>query len=197
LIKETEAIADVEKKKLEEKQDKTQQEMEALVDLNITYKLTGGGQNAWKDVPILLSGPFAGCFNEMKKQIQMLSQENSTFKDQIIELQSLKQEKQAMEQDKTNNTNEMERLKSSSMTLKQLLEAKQDTIVSLNRENQMLSTVSQGNRQGANEMVDTLKSLLQSKNNEIDSNKLIMEHALDKEKKKIKKLQKEIKRLKQ
>jgi hypothetical protein len=133
----------------------------------------------------------------MKKQIQMLSQENSTFKDQIIELQSLKQEKQAMEQDKTNNTNEMERLKSSSMTLKQLLEAKQDTIVSLNRENQMLSTVSQGNRQGANEMVDTLKSLLQSKNNEIDSNKLIMEHALDKEKKKIKKLQKEIKRLKQ
>jgi hypothetical protein len=55
--------------------------METLEQLNITYKLTGGGKDAWKDVPILLSGPFAGCFNEMKKQIQILSQESSTFKD--------------------------------------------------------------------------------------------------------------------
>jgi hypothetical protein len=178
LRKETEAIIDAEKKKLEEKQDKTQQEIEALVDLNITYKLTGGGQNAWKDVPILISGSFAGCFNEMKKQIQMLSQENSTFKDQDIELQSLKQEKQIMEQDKTNTTNEMERLKSSYAILEQLLEAKQDTIMSLKRENQMLSTANQGNQQGANEMVDTLKNLLQSKNNEIELLKQNMEHLL-------------------
>jgi chromosome segregation ATPase len=213
--------------------------METLVDLHITYKLTGGGQNAWKDVPILLSGPLARCFNEMKKQIQMLSQENSTFKDQDIELQSLKQEKanfelkikekdekisslenesrtyrtssiqqtqmlnslkqekQVMEQDKTNTTNEMERLKSSYTILEQLLEAKQDTIMSLNRENQTLLTANQGNQQGANEMVDTLKSLLQAKNSEIELNNLKMEHALDKEKEKTKKLLKENKRLKQ
>jgi hypothetical protein len=91
----------------------------------------------------------------------------------------------------------MERLKSSYTTLEQLLKSKQDAIVSLNRENQMLSTANQGNQQGANEMVDTLKSLLQAKNSEIELNNLKMEHALDKEKEKIKKLLKEIKRLKQ
>jgi chromosome segregation ATPase len=94
-------------------------------------------------------------------------------------LNSLKQEKQVMEQDKTNITNEMERLKSSYTILEQLLKAKE------------------GNQQGANEMVDTLKSLLQAKNSEIELNNLKMEHALDKEKEKIKKLLKENKRLKQ
>jgi hypothetical protein len=171
--------------------------METLVDLNITYKLTGGGQNAWKDVPILLSGSFAGCFYEMKKQVQMLSQENSTFKDQDVELQSLKQEKETMEQEKMSTTNEMGRLNASKSTLEQLLKAKQDTIVLLNRENQLISTANQGNQKGANEMVDTLKSLLQSKNSEIELNNLKMENALDKEKEKNKKLLREIKRLKQ
>jgi hypothetical protein len=46
-------------------------------------------------------------------------------------------------------------------------------------------------------MVNTLKSLLQAKNNEIELNKLTTERALDKEKEKIKKLLKEMKRLKQ
>jgi chromosome segregation ATPase len=294
---------------LEQKQDKTQQEMEALVDLNITYKLTGGGKDAWNDVPILFiddkqryteSMNSSATHNEdeileLKKQIQLLKQERSTFENQAKQLQSLKQEesnlqlqikerdrqltllrndfqlmqhkniafqnqiktndskmaslqrenqelklktnsieqqarekdskinvleneqhghhitsiqqtqilnslkqnKQTMEQDKTNTTNEMERLKSSYSILEQLLKSKQDTIVSLNRENQTLSTANQGNQQGANEMVDTLKSLLQSKNNEIELNNLKTENALDKEKGKIKKLQKEIKRLKQ
>jgi chromosome segregation ATPase len=302
LIKETEAILDAEKEKLEEKQNKTQQEMEALVDVNITYKLTGGGKDAWKDVPILLATSkqrYTEPMNnsatnkdqeilELKKQIQLLKQERSTFENQDKQLQSLKQEesnlqlqikesdrqltllrndfqllhdknvtfqqqintndskiallqrenqelklktnnleqqvrekdskinvleneqhghhrtsiqqtqmlnslkqdKQVMEQDKTNTANEMERLKSSYAILEQLLKAKEDVILSLNRENQ-------GNQQGANEMVDTLKSLLQSKNNGIELNNLKMEHALDKEKGKVKKLLKEIKRLKQ
>jgi chromosome segregation ATPase len=287
---------------LEEKQNKTQKERESLVDVNITYKLTGGGQNAWKNVPILFIDDkqrYTESMNslathnedeilELKKQIQLLKQERSTFKSQAEQLQSLKQEesnfqlqikesdrqltllrndfqllhdknvtfqqqintndskiaslqrenqelqlktnsleqqvrekdnkinvleneqhghhrmsiqqtqtlnslkqeKQTMEQDKTNTTNEMERLKSSYAILEQLLKAKEDVIMSLNRENQ-------GNQQGANEMVDTLKSLLQSKNNEIEFNNLKMENALDKEKEKIKKLQKENKRLKQ
>jgi chromosome segregation ATPase len=285
LRKETEAILDAEKKKLEEKQDKTQQEMESLEQLNITYKLTGGGKDAWKDVPILFiddkqryTEPMnnSATHNEdeilgLKKQIQLLKQEESNLQRQIKErdrqltllrndsqlvqhkniafqnqiktndskiaslqreiqelqlktnsfeqqvrekdnkinsleneqhghhrtsiqqtqiLNSLRQEKKTMEQDKTNTTNEMEPLKSSYSTLKQLLKAKEDAIMSLNRENQ-------GNQQGANQMVDTLKSLLQAKNNEIELNNLKMEHALDKEKGKIKKLQKEIKRLKQ
>jgi chromosome segregation ATPase len=305
LIKETEAILDAKKKKLEAKQNKTQEERESLVDLNFTYKLTG----AWNDVPILLATSkkrYTEPMNnsatnkdheilELKKQIQLLKQEKSiligqtkelppikheesnlklqikesdrqltllrndfqlvqhkniAFQNQIktndskmaslqrenqelklkinsleqqgrekdnkinsLEnekhghhrtsiqqtqtLNSLKQEKQTMEQSRKNTSNEMERLKSSYTILEQLLKSKEDTIVSLNRENQMLSTANQGNQQGANEMVDTLKSLLQSKNSEIELNSLKMEHALDKEKEKIKKLLKEIKRLKQ
>jgi hypothetical protein len=71
---------------LEEKQDKTQKEMESLVDVNIIYKLTGGGEDAWKDVPILfaddkrrytkpVNGPVPNKENEireLKKQIQLL-----------------------------------------------------------------------------------------------------------------------------
>jgi uncharacterized protein YhaN len=106
LRKETEAILDAEKKKLEAKQNKTQEEMEALVDLNITYKLTGGGQNAWKDVPVLFiddkqrytESLISSVTNkdqeilELKKQIQLLKQERSTFESQAKQLQSLKQE---------------------------------------------------------------------------------------------------------
>jgi chromosome segregation ATPase len=148
-------------------------------------------------VPILLPGPFAEYFNELKKQIQILSQESSAFKDQDVELQSLKQEKQTMEQDKRNITNEMERLKSSYTTLEQLLKAKEDTIISLNRENQMLLAANQKSQQGANEMIDTLKNLLQAKTSQAELLKQNMEHVLDKEKERNKKLQKEIKRLKQ
>jgi hypothetical protein len=71
--------------------------------------------------------------------------------------------------------------------LEQLLKSKDDVIMSLNRENQVISTANQGNQQGANEMVDTLKSLLQAKNSEIELNNLKMENALDKEKEKNKK----------
>jgi hypothetical protein len=101
LIKETEAILDSEKKKLEEKQDKTQKEMEALVDLNITYKLTGGGKDAWKDVPILFADDrqrHTQLVNksvknneneilELKKQIQLLKQDKNTFESQAKQLQ--------------------------------------------------------------------------------------------------------------
>jgi hypothetical protein len=282
LIKETGAILDAEKKKLVAKQNKTQKEIEALVDLNITYKLTGGGKDSWKDVPILLADDRQrytkpvkkqdkNTFESQAKQLESLKQEkanlelqikeqdkelallrndkqspqrgNSTVQQQIkindskmVSLQrenqelklktnsleqqvrekdnkidllesekrkyhassiqqtqalnSLKQEKQMMEQGKRNTITEMELLKLSYSTLEQLLKSKEDTIMSLDRENQ-------GNQQGANEMVDTLKSLLQSKNNEVEFNNLKTENALDKEKEKIKKLQKEIKRLKQ
>jgi hypothetical protein len=156
---------------LENKQDKTQQEIETLEQLNITYKVTGGGQNAWKDVPVLLATSkqrYTESLNisathnedeilELKKQIQLLKQERSTFESQAKQLPPLKQEESNLQ--------------------RQIKE--------------------RDRQQGANEMVDTLKSLLQSKKNEIELNNLKMENALDKEKGKVKKLLKEIKKLKQ
>jgi chromosome segregation ATPase len=274
---------------LETKQNKTQKEIEALVNLNITYKLTGGGQNAWKDVPILLADDRQRYTQLVKKQdkntiesparqLESLKQEKANLELQIKEqdkelallrndkqspqrgnstvqqqmktnddkmtslqrenqelklktnsleqqgrekdskinvlenekhghhrksiqqtqmLNSLKQNKQTMEQDKTNTANEMERLKSSYSTLEQLLKSKEDTIMSLNRENQMLSTASQGNQQGANDMVDTLKDLLKGKNNEIDLLKQNTEHLLANEQRRIDALEQEIRALKQ
>jgi hypothetical protein len=48
LRQETEAILEAEKKKLEEKQDKTQKEVETLEQLKITYQLVDGGKDAGK-----------------------------------------------------------------------------------------------------------------------------------------------------
>jgi chromosome segregation ATPase len=81
--------------------------METLEQLKITYKLTGGGQNAWKDVPILLAGneqrdikPVNSFVTnngneilELKEQIQLLRRDKSTFENQAKQIQSLKQEK--------------------------------------------------------------------------------------------------------
>jgi chromosome segregation ATPase len=279
LIKETEYILEAEKEKLEGKQDKTQEQIDALVDVEITYKLVDGGKNGWKYVPILLAddkqryeklvnNSIANNYNEileLKQQIHLLKQEEIDFQLQIRErdrqitlltgdfqhqkntsgrkiaslqsenqglkhkideyeqqihakdnktnllekkhctssvqrtqtLDALEQEKQTIGQDKRSTVNEMERLKASYTTLEQLLKAKEDTIVLLNRENKMLSTLNQGNQQEANGMAETIRNLLKGKNNEIDLLKQNMEHALDKEKEKIKKLLKEIKQLKQ
>jgi peptidoglycan hydrolase CwlO-like protein len=307
LIKETNAILETEKKKLEEKQHRTQEEIETLKQLNITYKLVDGGKDAWKDVPILLAASkqhslksvYSSVTNngnethELKNQTQLSKQDKNNFEIQAKQLESfkqeipdfelqvkekhkdnelvllrndtqslkcgntiiqhqpqtndseinplqseiqklkltvsslkhqvrekdakiesfqtdnlslrhridgceqqikardnkinllesekvayhstsmqqtqiidsLKQEKQMVEQVKTSAINELEQLKASYTTLEQLLKAKEDTIASLNRENLMLSTVNQGNQQGPTDMVDTLKNLLQNMEN--------------------------------
>jgi hypothetical protein len=101
LRKEAEAILDAEKEKLEEKQDKTQEEMEAIVDLKIAYKLVDGGKYAWEDVPILLADdkqryakPVGNSVTnnadeilELKKQIQLLEQDKSSFQSQAEQFQ--------------------------------------------------------------------------------------------------------------
>jgi hypothetical protein len=111
LIKETEAILDAEKKRLEEKQKKTRQEMEAFVDLNITYKFVDGGKEAWNDVPILFANDRQrytksvnssvtnneGEILELKNQIQLLKQERSTFESQAKQLQALKKEESKLQ----------------------------------------------------------------------------------------------------
>jgi hypothetical protein len=111
LRQETEAILEAEKKKLEEKQDKTQQEVETLEQLKITYKLVDGGKDAWKDIPILLAdgqqhsvtsmnNSIANNENgifEMKKQTQLLMPDKNTFENQAKRLQLLQQEKTNLE----------------------------------------------------------------------------------------------------
>jgi chromosome segregation ATPase len=289
LRKETEAILDAEKKKLEAKQNKTQQEMETLEQLNITYKLVDGGKDAWKDVPILLVDDKQRYTKPAKKQdkntiesparkLESLKQEKANLQRQIKEqdkelallrndkqslqrgnstvqqqmktkddkttllqreiqelqlktnnleqqgrekeskinvleteqhghhrmsiqqtqmLNLLKEDKQTMEQDKTNTTNEMELLKVSNTTLEQLLKSKEAVILSLKRENQTLSSANQGNQQGANEMVEALKNLLQAKASETELLKKNTEHLLANERRRNDALEQEIRALKQ
>jgi hypothetical protein len=81
--------------------------------------------------------------------------------------------------------------------LEHLLKSKEDTIIYLNRENQLLSTANHGNQQGANDMVETLKSLLQGKNNETELLKQNMDHLLANEQQRNDALEQEIGALKQ
>jgi transcriptional antiterminator Rof (Rho-off) len=100
---------------LEAKQHKTQ-EMEKLKQLNITYKLTGDGNDAWKDIPILLAGDKQRDLKlvnssithnedeilELKKQIQLLMQDKNNLQSQANQSQqkTTKLELQIIEKDK-------------------------------------------------------------------------------------------------
>jgi chromosome segregation ATPase len=144
---------------LEQKQDKTQQEMETLVDLNITYKLTGGDQNAWNDIPILFADDkqrYTEPMNnsatnkdqeilELKKQIQLLKQERSTFESQVKQLQSLKQEEfnlqlEIKERDKqlTLLRNDFQFIQHKNVFFQQQINTNDSKTASLQRENQEL-----------------------------------------------------------
>ncbi|KAI8880957.1 hypothetical protein K501DRAFT_275085 [Backusella circina FSU 941] len=146
--------------------------------------------------------------NEKESRIMSLKTENQSFKlekatlgHQIKEkddkINSLENENRTYRTSSINQTQKLETLHHEKVTLEQLLKSKEDTIVLLNRENNLLSTANQGNQKGANEMVETLKSLLEAKSNELELNKSNMKFVLDKEKKRNKKLQREIEMLKQ
>ncbi|KAI8886820.1 hypothetical protein K501DRAFT_330963 [Backusella circina FSU 941] len=132
LIKETKVILDTQKKKLEEKKNKTREEIETLKQLNITYKLTDGGKNAWKDVPMLLS-------NDNKPSINMLNELVVSYEDEI---QTLKRKIQLRMENKDRELismrNEIESLHHGQITLKEEIETKDNKISSLERENQEL-----------------------------------------------------------
>ncbi|KAI8886801.1 hypothetical protein K501DRAFT_269391 [Backusella circina FSU 941] len=99
------------RKKLEEKKYKTLEEIETFEQLNITYKITDGEEDAWKDVPMLLSqdiklikksvdeavANYKDEIQTLKRQMQLLEQEKNTFKDQIKELPLLKQKDSSLE----------------------------------------------------------------------------------------------------
>jgi hypothetical protein len=159
LIKETEAILDAEKKKLEWKQNKTQEEKEALVDLNITYKLTGGGKDAWKDVPILFVDDrqrYTNLVNssvtnkdqeilELKEQIQLLKQEKSILIGQTKELPPIKHEDSNFQLEIKESDrqiallrNDFQLLQHKNVTFQQQINANDIKMASLQRENQEL-----------------------------------------------------------
>jgi chromosome segregation ATPase len=86
--------------------------------------------------------------NAKVDEINLLKEEHrschTSSTQQTQALNSLNQEKQTIEHDRRNTTTEIERLKASNTTLEQLLKSKEYVIVSLNRENQMLSAVNHG-----------------------------------------------------
>jgi hypothetical protein len=234
LIKETEAIIDVERKKLKQKQGKSQEEMEALVDITITSKLTGDGKDAWKDVPILFadnkqrysrSASNSGANNkngilEMNKQIQQntgVQNQARQFEQRatILELQTkerdselvlLRNDQQSLQlgtsrvqyqiaksDSKINSLqskNQEQKLKI--ISLEYQLKEKDNTMNSLENEKKTLSTANQF----IIEMVETQKSLLQSKINEMELLRQNMERQLADEKKRNEVLEHEIRALK-
>jgi chromosome segregation ATPase len=144
---------------LEEKQDKTQEKMEALVDVNITFKIVDSGKDVWKDVPILsaddkqryaqlVNTPVTNNENEvieLKKQIQLLKQDKYTFESQAKQLESLKQEKinfelQIKEKDKepVSLRNDKQSLQRRNPTIQHQMKAKDSKINSVQSENQEL-----------------------------------------------------------
>ncbi|KAI8885664.1 hypothetical protein K501DRAFT_270599 [Backusella circina FSU 941] len=191
-----------EKKKLEQKQHRTQEEIETLEQLNITYKIAG----TWKDVPMLASEDIKHdkkAVNEavanykdeiqiLRNQIQLLEQEknskiasleneNRAYRtaslNQTQKLEALNQEKATWEHRKQYADTEIASLKASKATLEQLLESKEAVIVSLNGEK-------------------TQKSLLQAKTNETELLKQNMEHLLANEHRRNDALEQEIRMLK-
>jgi hypothetical protein len=159
LRNETETILEAEKKKLEEKRHKTQQEMEALVDLNITYKLVDGGGDVWNDVPILftndrrrytqlVNGPVTNKDQEifeLKEQIQLLKHEKSILIGQTKELPPIKHEEsnfqlEIKEKDRQIALlrNDFQLLQHKNVTFQQQINANDRKMATLQRENQEL-----------------------------------------------------------
>jgi chromosome segregation ATPase len=187
LRKETEAILDGEKKKLEDKQDKTQQEMEALVDLNITYKLVGGGQNAWKDVPILFADDrqrYTQLVNssvankgqkilELKKQIQLLNQDKNYFESQANQLQQERTniELQIKQKDKelVSLRNDKQSLQRGNSTVQhQTKDSKMNSLQVENQELKLKIILLQTENQSLKHKVDEYEQQTKSKDNTIN-----------------------------
>jgi hypothetical protein len=93
-----------------------------------------------------------------------------------IEMERLKAFNTTLAQSKQDTRIEIEQLKASSTNLEQLLKSKEDVTVSLNGENKNLSTANQF----IIEMVETQKSLLKTKTNEMELLRQNMKHLLAK-----------------
>jgi hypothetical protein len=102
------------------------------------------------------------------QNLQALTHEKATLEQNkmstSIEMERLKISNIALLQSKQDATFELERLKSSNASLEQLLKSKEDATMSLNGENENLSTANQF----IIEMVEIQKILLQAKTNEME-----------------------------
>jgi chromosome segregation ATPase len=125
LIKEIGAILNAEKRKLEAK-NKTQQEIETLIDLNITYKLLDNGKDAWKDVPILVA-------DDKKRYTKPAKSSVRNNADEILE-----QQVQFINQDRRSFQSQGNQFQQETTKLELQLKEKDEEIVSLRNDNQPL-----------------------------------------------------------
>jgi chromosome segregation ATPase len=156
LIKETQVILDAEKAKLEEKQDKTQQEMEALVDLNITYKLVNSRKDAWKDIPILFA-------DNRQRYTKTASNSVTTNDNEILEL---KLQIQILKQDKNTIKSQAKQIQQEKASLELKIKEKDEELVSLRSDNQSLQRGNSAVQQQITRNDSKINSL-QSENQEL------------------------------
>jgi hypothetical protein len=139
LIKETESLLETEKKKLEEKQNKTQEEIETLEQLNITYKLVNGGRAAWKDIPMIVSEnkspiTYKSEMLGLKSRIQLLELEKVVFEGQAQQIQLLGQRKSKLISRINEKNSKIDSLKRENQELKKtLLHSEQQEQEQVNR----------------------------------------------------------------
>jgi FtsZ-binding cell division protein ZapB len=197
LRNETETILDSEKKKLEEKQHKTQDDMEKLVDLNITYRLVDGGEDAWNDVPILFTNDIrrytllanrSVTYNEdeileLKKQIQLLKQKitligqtkelpPSTQEESIFQLQLQEKDRQI-----TLLRNDFQLLQHKNVTFQNQIKTNDSKIASLQTETQELKLKNNSLEQQVREKESKI-ALVQSENQSLKLEKASNEYQL-------------------
>jgi chromosome segregation ATPase len=156
LIKETQAILDAEKKKLEEKQGKTQQEMEALVDVNITYNILDDGKESWKDIPILFA-------DDRQRYTKTASNSVTTNENEILEL---KLQIQILKQDKNTIKSQAKQIQQEKASLELQIKEKDKELVSLRSDNQSLQRGNSAVQQQITRNDSKINSL-QSENQEL------------------------------
>jgi chromosome segregation ATPase len=150
LINETESILETEKKKLEEIERRGQEKLKVLEQLKITYKLTQGGKDAWKNVPILIE--------EKQHRSKSIHGSIVTIEDERIKLKirirHLEEEKKGLE----TRIEQLEPLESEKTNLKLIINDKDKEIKSLQDD----ITVHQSEKR-------KLKSQIKQKNVKIDT----------------------------
>jgi hypothetical protein len=131
------------------------------------------------------------------QKLETLNHEKNTLEQNkirtSIEMEQLKASNMDLLQSKQAAGNEIDRLKSTVTNLEKILKSKEDATTSLSGENKNLSTTNQFTI----EMMETQKSLLQAKTNEMELLRQNMERQLADERKRVEVLEQENRVLKQ
>jgi chromosome segregation ATPase len=132
-----------------EAKNKTQQEIETLIDLNITYKLLDNGKDAWKDVPILVADDKQRYTKPAKSSVR-----NNA--DEILE-----QQVQLINQDRRSFQSQGNQFQQETTKLELQPKEKDEEIVALRNDNQSL--------QGRNSIIQDQTKIHTSENNSLQS----------------------------